>query len=125
MEKAMEKKFQASVARLTRHSEGYIPNLSGGSQMIPNMNASNHFLNSPQGSAPTAGSTSNPSATSLAGAETPGQALIAQAKASQEKHNVSVNIEVYGNLSQDQVDQVQAKGSDMATVLEELVNGGL
>ena len=92
--------------------------------MVPNMNASNHFLNFAEGSAPAAAA-STPAPTSLVGGQTPGETLITQAKSSQEKHNVNVNIEVYGNLSQDQVDQVQANGSDMATVLEGLVNGGL
>jgi hypothetical protein len=47
------------------------------------------------------------------------------AKASQEKHNVNVNIEVYGNVSQGAVDGIQSNSSDMATILEGLVNGGI
>tara|TARA_R110000824_G_scaffold400973_1_gene610132 strand:- start:98 stop:1855 length:1758 start_codon:yes stop_codon:yes gene_type:complete len=111
--RAMEARRQQSLSRLTRHSEGYIP--------------ANEFLNFSEGGVAAAAPAGGGEMSTSGGAEGGAQAQrgITRAKASQEKHNVNVNIEVYGNVTDGAVDGIQSNSSDMATVLEGLVNGGM
>jgi TP901 family phage tail tape measure protein len=123
-----------SRSRFGGAAEGFIPNLSIGEGLGAYGSVAGQFLNFAEGGGAGAGGVAGAGgggemAASM-GAEggalmVAGQRGITQTKASQQKHNVNVNIEVYGNVSEGAIDGIQSNSSDVATVLEGLVNGGI
>jgi TP901 family phage tail tape measure protein len=121
-----------SRSRFGGAAEGFIPNFSMGEGLGTYGSVANQFLNFAEGGGAGAGGVAGAGgggemAASMGGEGgalmAAGERGITQAKASQQKHNVNVNIEVYGNVSEGAVDGIQSNSSDMATVLEGLVNG--
>ena len=104
-------------------SPGSLSNLGMEDEMVSSMNVSNKFLDFSKRAAEIQRASGGAVAAGSKGGAAAEAAGITMAKASQEKHNVNVNIEVYGNVSEGTLGDVQSNSTDMASILEGLVNG--